>query len=144
MVHQQAHRTTFVKIRGSLFEERIDGEFEIELFNLKLGERLCKSSFRTDGLECVIVGFSAAGLKKFTFLVVFGSPASSSSPSEPSSSPVSAAGHHQTHLALEDIGKSSLPLPPAKPLNNFPVSVATLSTLDVHIFTHPSNVQLAF
>ena len=32
----------------------------------------------------------------------------------------------------------------AKPLRSFPVSVATLSTLLVYIFTQPSKVQLAF
>jgi hypothetical protein len=34
--------------------------------------------------------------------------------------------------------------PPERPLSNFPVSVATLSTLDVQILTHPSRVHDAF
>jgi hypothetical protein len=34
--------------------------------------------------------------------------------------------------------------PPARPLSSFPVSVATLSTLDVQILTHPSRVHDAF
>jgi hypothetical protein len=34
--------------------------------------------------------------------------------------------------------------PPDRPLSNFPVSVATLSTLDVQILTHPSKVHDAF
>lgn len=39
----------------------------------------------------------------------------------------------------------SSPLPVSvRPLNNFPVSVATLSTLDVQILTQPSSVQDAF
>lgn len=34
--------------------------------------------------------------------------------------------------------------PPERPLRSFPVSVATLSTRDVQILTHPSSVQEAF
>jgi hypothetical protein len=34
--------------------------------------------------------------------------------------------------------------PPERPLSNLPVSVATLSTLDVQILTHPSRVHDAF
>jgi hypothetical protein len=38
MIHQQTHRTAFVKVSAGLLEQWIDGELEIEFLDLQLRE----------------------------------------------------------------------------------------------------------
>lgn len=89
MVHEKTHGASLVKVGARLLEQRVDGELEVKLLDLKRSKCLGEG-----GLGAVGLNVSRCKEASLTLRVALGSPDSSSS----SASPSSPSPEHRQHL----------------------------------------------